>query len=219
MNYYGRAPKAIRNLSGIELTEVMYYLYLPIKMSDDVSIRLPQNIKQLMPMVDCAENAWRRMFSRMGTDGVYIYISARKGWATPDNPLNRPGWHCDGFGTDDINFIWWRGPGTRFAYGDFNDISPDHNQSLIQFDTMVNQSKIFHESPGVLYMIDPYVVHATPIITQGCWREYVKISFSKHRYNLKNNSHNYLFDYDWKLHDRSEVRNDPARAQADFKKE
>jgi hypothetical protein len=32
---------------------------------------------------------------------------------------------------------------------------------------------------------------------------------------LKGNSHNYLFDYDWKMWDRDVLRNDPAYAGKD----
>jgi len=146
----------------------------------------------------------------------YIYLSARKGWATRDNPLNRPGWHCDGFGTDDLNYVWWKGPGTRFAIQRFFNILPDHKKSLTQFDGQVNERKTVSYPSGGLYEINPYVVHATPIITHPQWRQYVKISFSDHKYNLENNSHNYLFDYDWPLTPREEARNDPHSAQKDF---
>lgn len=47
-------------------------------------------------------------------------------------------------------------------------------------------------------------------------RQYVKISLSDHRYNLENNSHNYLFDYDWPMFGREATRNDPQQAQRDY---
>jgi len=37
------------------------------------------------------------------------------------------------------------------------------------------------------------------------------------KYNLYNNSHNYLFDYEWEMVDREETRNDTTAAQRDYK--
>ena len=209
MNIYGRLPIYLGKFE-FQLTEVMYYLYLPIKM-DGPEIRMPENLHNTRSMVDAC------MLFAQEANYKYVYISARKGWATPDNPLNRPGWHCDGFGTKDINFVWWDGPSTRFANQYFDGIVSDHNRSMKQFDEQVDESKVVTYPEHHLYAIDPTVVHATPIIRPpGCWRTYVKVSMSDHRYNLENNSHNYLFNYQWPLHPRSLLRNDPYQAQRDY---
>lgn len=212
----GEAPVSVGHFD-INLAEVMYYLYLPVRMPAPLSeltrVRLPPNVECCRPLIEAALEA---------TDHLhydYVYLSARKGWATPDNPLNRPGWHCDGFGTDDLNFVWWRGPGTRFITGEW-DVSDDHVESLRQFDSLAAGAESFDEifSPpeATLYSLTPRVVHATPLIgAPGCMRQYVKVSLSNSRYNLENNSHNYLFDYDWPLHSREVIRNDTHRAQAD----
>lgn len=213
---YGKAPELIARFSMIDLQEVMYYLYLPVIMRniDKGDIRLPGNLKDLWAMVDIADSHATRLH---GQPYTYAYVSARKGWATPDNPLNRPGWHCDGFGTDDLNYVWWTGPGTRFALQAFEGIVSDHNRSLKQFDEQVDPRCVFTYPEKGLYMIDPSVVHATPIIEPpGCMRQYIKVSLSDHQYNLENNSHNYLFNYQWELHSRDLIRNDPHRAQKDY---
>lgn len=224
MNRYGQPPVRVHGVGvegfhavhRVDLSEVMYYLYLPVKMRDTSDVRLPENVKCCWPLIEASMAQAARMNRDIHAD--YVYLSARKGWATPDNPLNRPGWHCDGFGTDDLNFVWWVGPGTRFAVQDFPHISDSHTESLLEFERHVIPECIQTFPERRLYMIDPYVVHATPVIEPpGCWRQYVKVSISKERYNLENNSHNYLFNYDWPLHSREALRNDPHRAQRDFK--
>lgn len=209
---YGKAPTPI-GLFDFQLPEVMYYLYLPVRM-DYGELRLPGNVRccedLIFASLDHARIARRREFR-------YAYLSARKGYATPDNPLNRPGWHADGFGSEDLNFVWWRGPGTRFAEQDFHFISSDHHASLGQFERQVRTDRIVNYPEGGLYALDRYVVHATPIIKPpGCMRQYVKVSLSEHRYALADNSHNYLFDYDWPVTPREEVRNDPTKAGRDY---
>jgi hypothetical protein len=213
--YYGAGPIGVEGPWDIELDEVMYYLYLPIRMPS-TELRVPRNLECLQPLIHASLQHASRL-RRVRDD--YVYISARKGWATPDNPLNRPGWHADGFGTDDLNYVYWVGPGTRFLVGDLGDVPADHAASLRVFELLADwcPDKIITDLPEkTLYMLDPYVVHATPAITKPCWRQFIKISLSSHRYNLENNSHNYLFDYDWPLHSREEVRNDTFKAQRDF---
>lgn len=227
MRTYGAAPEMIGDFQHVDLDEVMYYLYLPVMMPGRIcrGPRLPPNIEQLRSMVISAV-MWARAAGR-DVRKDYVYVSARKGWATRDSPLNRPGWHADGFGTDDLNFVWWRGPGTRFALGDFGEVPASHTESLRHFEYLLEEPrnwkvlrqghKIVDDLPEAhLYALTPYVVHATPIIVTPCWRQYVKISLSRHQYNLENNSHNYFFDYDWPLSSREEVRNDTFKVQRDY---
>lgn len=205
---YGKMPIFLGQFD-IELAEVMYYLYLPVSIERS-SIQLPPNVECTRPLINRTIEAARGVWN-------YVYLSARKGWATPDNPLNRPGWHCDGFGTEDVNAIYWIGPGTRFAAQAFENISDDHVRSLRQFDNQVKDENIVSFPERGLYLLDPSVVHATPIIGHpGCMRQYIKVSLSNAKYNLENNSHNYLFNYDWPLHKRDVIRNDPGRAQLDY---
>lgn len=212
--FVGEAPQAMGHFD-FHLPEVMYYLYLPVVMREHPggAIMLPPNIECCRPLIREAIRSCEHLKYR------YVYLSARKGWATPDNPLNRPGWHCDGFGTNDMNFVWWRGPGTRFISGSWR-VSADHLESLQEFEALArfeeSGGRVYSPPEGTLYVIPPTVIHATPLIgAPGCMREYVKISLSNERYNLENNSHNYLFDYSWPLHSRELIRNDPHKAQAD----
>jgi hypothetical protein len=214
-SHYGKLPVFLGDHHKLDLQEMMYYLYLPVCMDatiDQPEILIPPNIDCCRELIHVALRYYR---SRLYPSYRYIYLSARKGWATPDSPLNRPGWHTDGFGTYDLNFVWWKGPGTRFAHQAFKDISEDHALSLKQFEEQVRPECIVTFLEGGFYAMNPNVVHTTPLIIKPCMRQYVKVSVSNHRYNLENNSHNYLFDYDWPMHDRDAMRNDPHRAQAD----
>jgi hypothetical protein len=193
----------------------MHYLYLPVVMPDVSEFRLPDRLAFLGDLLTMAVN---REFEAAGTDWseLYVYVTARRGWASPGNPLNRPGWHTDGFGTNDINYIWTDRYPTRFAEQAFNGISTDHVRSAEQFEEQVKPDRIRTYDDGTLFRLDSTVVHATPIIpAPGGNRSFLKISFSPDKYNLLGNSHNHLFDYSWKMWDRAVVRNDPAYAGGD----
>lgn len=212
---YGEPPVFVGAFDEVDLPEFMHYLYLPVVMTalTGDEIRLPPNIECLRAMIDCAILDARR---NLGREFAYAYVTSRMGIATPDNPLNRPGWHCDGFGTDDLNYIWWVGSGTRFALQTFQAIPEDHVASLAAFDVQIKPESITNYIAKRLFRLDRYVVHSTPKITQSELRQFVKISLSNHRYNLKGNSHNYAFPYEWPMHDRARLRNDPHRAQLDY---
>jgi hypothetical protein len=212
---YGNAPTEVGRFEPA-WTEYMHYLYLPVAMPGQ-GRRMPERLRCIEEIIGAVidfEIAWRDTPDWMFDH--YIYVTARRGYATPGNPLNRPGWHADGFGSDDVNYIWTDRYPTRFALQQFVDISDDHVRSAEQFEEQVVPSRIVTYPDHTLLRLDPSVIHATPEIPPpGGERSFLKISLSRDRYNLLGNSHNYLFDYDWKMWSREEVRNDPAYAGGD----
>lgn len=202
---YGKAPTSIGNFQ-LRCPEFMHYQYLPVKMAGDSEIRLPPNLHWLQPLVEATfpyVSIWD-----------YLYVTAKRRYATPGNPLNRPGWHTDGFGTNDMNWLWTDRWGTRFAVHEFINIPDDHEGSMKAFEEQAHTETT--ATPNHLYRLDPYVVHNTPIIPDpGGERTFVKLSRSRHKYNLEGNSHNHLFTYHWVMHDRKAIRNNPTYANSD----
>lgn len=223
---YGEDPVLVGRFPSVAVDwkEFMHYLYLPVVMPFSsgahevhriITPRLPRRLRfvmQFLPFVITdAIDAGRDV------EEDYIYVTARRGYATPDNPLNRPGWHCDGFGTDDLNYVWCDGSTTQVATQDFTDIDPDHAKSMEQFEDQIRGQCVWSIKEHALYRFNPYVVHCTPDIPPpGEMRSFLKISLSRHPYNLEGNSHNHHFNYEWKMHSRSDARNDPAYGAADY---
>lgn len=209
---YGTAPLNM-GVYNLDFQEYMHYMYLPVRVPEDPhKLRMPQRLHFASDILLDA----MQMEADLGNDWSHIYVTARRGFATPGNPLNRPGWHSDGFGTEDINYVWTDRFPTLFAVQEFSDISQDHRTSARQFEEQVDPSKIVTYPDKMLQRLDPAVIHAAPEIpAPGGERSFFKVSFSNSRYNLRGNSHNYDLDYTWPMHGRSEVRNDPARAEAD----
>lgn len=143
----------------------------------------------------------------------YVYLTAKVLWVTADNPGNRPGWHSDGFMTDDLNYIWSDSNGTVFWSPDkTRSFSQDHAKSLRE---MEEAAEAF-PNPYVVYAdkhllrLDERVIHRTPDITTPGIRSFVKVSVSKHKYNLIGNSINHELPINWKMYSRAEVRNHPT---------
>lgn len=234
MNRYGEPPVDL-GVHDPVFDEFCHYLYLPLGGPDfwpsamPFSHAFPDRLAPLSGLVMAAIDDFQEVLGqpfipRKGWGWIlqdwYVYLTARRGFATPDNPLNRPGWHCDGFGTDDMNYTWCDRYPTRWFDAEIAEtVSADHVESMAQFEGYATSypGDIREVSAGHLYRLNPYVIHAVPEIpAPGGMRTFVKVSFSKHRYNLKGNSHNHRLRYRWEMFDRADIRNDPAYAQGDF---
>lgn len=214
MSRYGKAPDDL-GLVDVSLPEVMYYLYLPIKLRDQTNAIIPENLRPLHPLIEAvcndviASNKWL---------GSNIYITVKKMYVSPQQTANRPGWHADGFGTNDLNYVWYDCLPTEFAVGDnFNITEGDHVKSLQEFDEQSRQSVVTTYPCKHLLRLDPFVVHRVAMADAQMMRTFVKISVSEDLYNLKDNSINPAFPelFGVKKYDREQVRNDPHQAQRD----
>jgi hypothetical protein len=147
----------------------------------------------------------------------YVYVSARRGYASPGNPLNRPGWHTDDFGGTDLNYIWTDRFPTVFLLSDEPiEISNDEQRSMRDMHyaaamaTMIlgGERRVVAGQTNTLYRLTPHVIHAAPQIpAPGGMRSFFKISVSDKRYDLLGNAHNHGLDYDWPMRAREATRN------------
>jgi len=208
MSRYGKPPEVmVRKIHMSPGMEMMAYLYLPIK--------LPYGSIKLEPRLNFIRNIIYEVNNREDTSSRYIYTTVKNLFVTPDNPGNRPGWHSDGFLTDDINYIWCDRDPTIFCEQKFN-IQNDHKVSMEQF---IEQAKKENERTyveGTLLRLDQFNIHRSPDITVPGMRMFIKISVSKHRYNLAGNSHNHLLDYNWRMYGRDSLRNHPIHEERDY---
>jgi len=208
MNNYGIKPQVITNIP-IDCKEMLFYMYLPIKMIGSMEFRLPEQLKVFQPLIDLViKHEGEKLKDKL------VYITAKHIYASPDNVGNRPGYHSDGYGTDDVNYIWTNKFPTVFCIQNFN-LSEDCSTSLTQMKEQALKTNEITFPVNTLLRLDELNVHRTPDIEVGGMRTFVKISISTEKYNLVGNSHNYLFDYDWKMFDRCEIRNHPTLLESD----
>lgn len=208
---YGNPPIALGEID-VQLNEVMYYLYLPIKLAGSNEIAMPDSLQPLWPLVDVINKDLLKMGPM---DDLYMYVTVKKMFVGGGVTANRPGWHADGFGTDDLNYIWYDCVPTVFNASRFNITEGDHVKSLQEFaEQALPENDVVFPCRHLL-RLDPSVVHRVAEVEEQVMRTFIKVSVSKDKYNLKDNSINRLLNYDWKKYDRATVRNDPNRAQRD----
>lgn len=205
---YGNAPKDL-GLIELDPCEMMCYLYLPIKMPGMMGVRLPERLEYLRQVInqvvwDLSDDVPEKEFQ----NDLYIYLTAKTLYVEGTFSGNRPGWHADGYGSDgDLNYIWYDMNPTEFAVQDFVNIPDDDTKSMQEMERQVDPEKIVNYPLRHLLRLDESVVHRVSPNIQAGMRTFIKLSVSRHQYNLKGNSHNYLFDYSWDLADRCEQRN------------
>lgn len=198
----------------IEAGEVMYYLYLPVKVPGSGYPPLPDDRlwfahKLLLAVAD--DNPGEEWADK------YVYLTVKKMFVGGGVTANRPGWHCDGFMSDDLNYVWYDCVPTLFTDW-VPELSADHTLSLQELEQMnhwLRCRQVTYPNKHLL-KLDDKVIHAVETdVPEQIMRTFVKITVSKDRYNLKDNSKNPLLPDDGPFYDRSMVRNDPCHAQSD----
>jgi hypothetical protein len=207
---YGKLPQIVVPQIECELQEVAYLLYLPMSVPGDPHYSVPY--PYMSPVCALLNEVRANEFARFTDE--YVYLTLKKMIVGPSVTPNRPGWHADGFGSDDLNYVWYDSVPTIFNKSRFV-ISDDHVKSLEEFDQQALPENDVTFPCKSLLKLDPYVVHRVQMADREQMRTFVKISISKNPYNLKGNSINpYLPKF--KMFDRAAVRNDPTKAQQDF---
>lgn len=203
---YGALPADLGKID-IEPVEMMFWLYCPIKLPGQISPTIPLNLEHFYGIVSAvhtdAHDRWL---------DSYVYLTAKTLWATPESPGNRPGWHSDGYLTDDLNYIWADANPTIFFHdGVRHAFSADHAASLSEMDALCEGREIDHRAYPVKHLLrlDQTVLHKVDTGIKPGLRTFVKVSVSSHRYALRGNSINHGLASDWSYQDRAAERNCP----------
>jgi len=199
---YGEKPIAIGEFVT-PCTELMYVLYLPVKL-DGTAIVIPANMGGYRDfVVDCVkyENNLRQW--------KYIYLTVKSLYVQPGCLGGRLGWHTDGFGNDDVNYIWCDTDPTEFCVQPFA-LSDDHDKSIAEMTEQARPENIMNFGPCEIVRIDARHVHRCPENPKAGYRTFARVSFSDHKYDLIGNAHNHDLDYNWIMHPRHEARNDTS---------
>lgn len=204
---YGQLPKSL-GVHHIQCHEMMFYQYLPIKLISDTVPVLEDRLKCFNDVIGvvCCDFIGDYGLNRYVDS--YVYLTVKHLYQYPNGSFNRPGWHSDGFMTDDINYIWSDKFPTIFNNGHF-DLLMDDKDSLIQMEEQAIDGNNVTYRECELLRLNQFNIHKVAPITHGSMRTFLKISFSKDKYDLIGNSKNHLLNYNWQMKPRSESRNIP----------
>ncbi len=198
----------------LEPTEMMFWMYCPVSVPGMRSMILPDNLKQFIDILIAV-----REFDPKDFEDSYVYLTAKTLWVSGGYIGNRPGWHIDGFGGEDVNYIWSDRAPTDFLITDQpREVSDDCDKSMIQMANWASMPEMFRckivRFPDKhLLRLDPTVIHRSPTNFAAGMRTFVKVSVSQDRYNLVGNSVNHELDEQWPLVHRKLERNHPKQEE------
>ncbi|MCE7039270.1 hypothetical protein [Dyadobacter sp. CY312] len=205
--------------------EYCQYLYYPIKLAGSFILEMEPRLQFLNHLVTSA-----LLNENKGKDfdwlkKQYVYLTVKQTLVPKGIDQNRPGFHSDGFGTNDVQYIWFDKFPTEFMIGNYT-VPVDDVESMREFEKFGNwisamrksdgtwhqkeKNGFFHQpSPFHLYRIDQNHIHRTVPAPETDVRLFVKLTISEHRYAQEGNSHNYGLNYDWEMTHRKTDRNQP----------
>lgn len=203
------------NLGNVEINheEMCFTLYLPIKLRGQ-SARFALAAGQYVPdnIRESVHDILNKIFHHemsLNNDLIdkYVYITFKHTYVSPNSMSQRMGWHIDGFGTDDVSYIWYSAAPTEIAEQSF-ELSSDDRQSMIDMQEQIDGENIVTYPCGSLLRLNNNVVHrVSENHDYEGMRTFIKISISDHVFNLKGNAKNHLIDYDWNMYSREQLRN------------
>lgn len=200
---YGRLPTDL-GLIDLDPVEMMFWLYCPIKLAESDDVVVPDNLDEFWPIISAVADDDEERFERSN-----VYITAKTLWVEGSYIGNRPGWHSDGFGTSDVNYIWCDRAPTEFIEDRFT-LPADCINSMEIMAARAVQSTIITYPDKHLLKLTPEVIHRPPVGFAPGMRTFVKVSVSDDLYNLEGNSSNRQLGQ-WSLVPRQVERNHPAQ--------
>jgi len=209
-NKYGEPPVVMGQFK-IKCQEMMLYQYLPIKMPKKSIISMERRLDCFRPMISAVIDNFVETFSEDLARSSYIYLTAKHQYQDKTRCFNRPGYHSDGFMTDDINYIWSDINPTVFNKSKFI-LSLDDQKSLTEMQAQALPENDFSYPENTLLRLNQYNIHRVADVEIPGMRTFIKISFSKDKYDLIGNSHNYQINYKWAMKPRKSERNIPQSA-------
>lgn len=202
---YGHLPDDL-GLIDLAPVEMMFWMYCPIRTPSD-GLVIPDTLRQFSPIVRAA----LRDEQERGEAYSYAYLAAKTLWVSGEHIGNRPGWHSDGFGTDDVNYVWYDRAATQFL-SDYFELPDDCSDAMaIMAERAAGKGLVCFRDKHLL-RLTPSVIHRSPVGFEPGMRTFVKVSLSNDRYNLEGNSINHRLTERWPLVPRLAERNHPARA-------
>lgn len=204
---YGKVPRSVGVFPNVG-DEMMFYQDHPIKLASQSAVKLEERLTNSFEKIISA--ACCDFIGEFGLNrfvSSYVYVCAKRLYQTREKSFNREGWHTDGFMTKDITYLWSDTSPTLFNFSDFS-LTQDDATSLQEMQEQADPRQNHTFANCSLLQLDQYNIHRCEP-THECVRSFLKITFSKDKFDRKGNTHNYLLDYAWEMKPRSQQRNIP----------
>ena len=160
-------------------------LRCPIKVAQDPTVLLPQELAAFEPLVRHVletEAAHNPRFLE-----AWAHISVETTYVQAGHTQRVPGWHVDGFqgvrqerhGIEH-SYLWADVAPTQFCVQPFvlGHLDPARHNVFALFEQEAREANVLQGLPHHIYLIDPYVVHRAAAMPAAGWRSFVRITFA-----------------------------------------
>lgn len=197
----------------------LWAMDLPIKMPRS-DIRIPQEFSQFKEFIKKVFT--HESITNPNLNDWYTYLCVDQRPVEPSFSQRRPGAHVDSFPTGRINmnrlsdsiYIGYDCLPTEFCLGNFafrKGIDTSNNSDILKhFEENTRETKRY-ECYNIV-KIDSGHVHQVSMNKNlnTVNRTFIKVVFSPDVFNRVGNDHNYLFEYNWPLYERTVERNNSS---------
>lgn len=166
-----------------------------IKQAGHSEYQVPENIEHVVyEAIAAAHELVEHLYH---SDWTYnCYLTLKHEYVNPGSTGTRPGWHIDGFMSDQLNFIWFDCLPTQVAVGEF-ELTLDHNISLHEMELAAKDKSVYPLLSKTMYELSQEVVHA-PVANETnkpILRTFLKLTFTKDEFNCSRNAWNYKLSH------------------------
>lgn len=197
-------------------------LRMPIKFPN-TAYKVPIELRHLMPLI--RRVADYESFINKDHAATFAHITFDKSKVNPGEHHRFPGFHGDGYQgskltpkiTVEHSYILTTNPPTEFCLQPFflNHLDEAKHNMFLEFDKQARKENIYQSLPNHLYLIDPYMVHRTPKITEAVERLFLRITFTFSELEHPKNTMNPMFPpYQYK--DRIDIRQALSKNEFDI---
>jgi hypothetical protein len=204
---YGDLPRNL-GLFDVQCEEMMFVQYMPIKLAYESCPNWDKQFDCFNDIIAATVANFIDTFGDEAWEETYIYLTAKHMYQVPNSSFNRHGYHSDGFMTSDINYIWSDKFPTIFNTTNFI-LSQDDRMSIGEMEEQAKKENEITFPDKSLVRLNQFNIHKVGDNSIGGMRTFVKVSFSKDKYDLIGNAHNYKLKYDWEMKERKVERNIP----------
>lgn len=207
----GKMPANLGSLDLPAWREFCFVQDMPILTPESGSLwlRVPHHLQALVPMAMAVRNHLIRSMGERWLKERYMYLTAKHTHVSYGQHQTREGWHTDGFGTDDLAFLWCDSTPTLVLDKPMI-VSTNDREALEQmqaegkrelyamaYDQVIRNNHIRKLDTHRLYMLDDQVIHTPAVAERSGFRRFAKISVSKYPYDLLGNATNDMLPTNW----------------------
>ena len=205
-------PFVVAHDVSVPLAEFCFYQDMPVKLAGQTVWRVEARLRPLEPLMLAAVKHFSMYHGSYELRDRKVYLSCKRMPQGPGRPLSRPGWHCDGFLTPDITYLWSDNTPTEFSRSAFDLLGGEHD-SMARMEAQARPEDTFSFQDRTLVTMDSRCVHRPSMPTVNGVRTFIKLAFSRDRFDLAGNAHNYALDYSWPMRERMMERNVPQKVE------